>query len=149
VSTWTFNYDPTSQLDRVRILVGDTDENDPLISDEEIGLYLTGGYWAAGSDHLAAASVATAIAAKFARRADSLSAGGTSVNWAGLVDRYRTLAVELAEQGASAAGLSAAPFAGGISVGDVLAREADTDRVSPFFRRDTRPLAPRTTEVYR
>ena len=40
--------------------------------------------------------------------------------------------------------------AGGISVGDVLARELDTDLVAPLFTRDaTRPLAPRTTEVYR
>lgn len=147
--TWTYGSDPTVQLDRVRILVGDTDENDQLISDEEIGLYLTGGYWAAASDHLAAASVAGAIAAKFARRADSLSAGGTSVNWGGLVDRYRTLATELAERGALEAGLSAAPFGGGISISDVDARNADTDRVAPFFNRDTRPLAPRTTEVYR
>lgn len=147
--TWTFNYDPSVQLDRVRILVGDTDENDPLISDEEIGLYLTGGYWAEDSDHLAASRVAGAIAAKFAKRADSLSAGGTSVNWGGLVDRYRTMATDLAELGATEAGLSAAPFAGGISISDVDARNADTDRVSPFFNRDTRPLAPRTTEVYR
>lgn len=147
--TWTFGSDPTAQLDRVRILVGDTDEDDQLISDEEIGLYLTGGYWAAASDHLAAASVANAIAAKLARRADSLSAYGTSVNWSGLVQRYRTLATELAERGATEAGGSAAPYAGGTSVADVLSREADTDRVSPFFRRDTRPLAPRTTEVYR
>ena len=147
--TWTFNYDPSVQLDRVRILVGDTDENDPLISDEEISLYLTGGYWAEDSDHLAAARVAGAIAAKFARPADSLSAGGTSVNWAGLVERYRTMATELIALGATEAGLTAAPYAGGISVGDVLTRDADTDRVAPFFRRDTRPLAPRTTEVYR
>ena len=148
--TWTFHYDPSVQLDRVRILVGDTDEDDQLISDEEIGLYLTGGYWEAASDHLAAASVAGAIAAKFARRADSLSAYGTSVNWSGLVERYRALAIELTERGATEAGGSAAPFAGGISVGDVLARELDTDRVAPLFTRDaTRPLAPRTTEVYR
>lgn len=112
-------------------------------------MYLSGGYYEAASDHLAASSVANAIAAKFARRADSLNAGGTSVSWAGLVDRYRTLATELAARGASEAGGSAAPYAGGTSVGDVLSREADTDRVAPFFKRDTAPLAPRTTEVYR
>lgn len=147
--TWTWGADTTVQLDRVRILVGDTDENDPLISDEEIGLYLTGGYWEQDSDYLAAARVATAIAAKFARRPDSLSAGGTSVSWSQLADRYRTLATELADLASTESGFSAAPFAGGISQSDVLAREADTDRMPNFFRRDTRPLAPRTTEVYR
>lgn len=147
--TWTWNADPTAQLDRVRILVGDTDEDDQLISDEEIGLYLTGGYWAAASDHLAAASVANAIAAKFRRRATSVSEGGASVTWGQLYKHYTELAAELAERGATEGGGSAAPYAGGISVGDVLSRDADADRVAPFFRRDTRPLAPRTTEAAR
>lgn len=132
--TWTYNADPTVQLDRVRILVGDTDEDDQLISDEEIGAYLTGGYWAASSDYAAAASVADNIAAKMARRADSISAYGTSVTWAGLAKRYQTIAAQLRRKGGGGS-----IYAGGISRTDKDVQTDNTDNITPAFTRDSYP----------
>lgn len=131
--TWTYTPDFTTQRDRIRLLLGDTDSADPILTDEEIAVYSTGGYWAQSSDHLAAAALADNIAAEFARRADSLSAGGTSVNWSGLVDRYRSLAAKLRGRG------GAAIYAGGISQSDKDSQAANTDRVEPAFTRISYP----------
>lgn len=133
--------------DRVRLEIGDTDvAANAILQDEEIAYYLT-----AESDNVlqAAARAAYAIAARYAQRPDSLSAGGTSVSWSSLAERFRTLAASLTERATEEAGLSAAPYAGGISASDVLTRELDTDRVVPFFSRDQVPEEPKTTEVYR
>lgn len=64
----------STDLDRVRLMVGDTDVDDPLLTDDEIGVFVDGRQIAVyGSDDTvtnipaAAADAAEAIAAKFAR----------------------------------------------------------------------------------
>lgn len=76
--SWSYASDFSTQRDRIRLLIGDTDSADPLLSDAEIAVYGDGGQLAQANDHLAAAACCEAIASKFARRV-SLSAGGTSV----------------------------------------------------------------------
>jgi hypothetical protein len=90
--SWSFDEALSTDTDVVRYLAGDTDPNDPLVSDELIAVYLTGGALEQTSVRLAAAEVATAIAASFARRPLGISAGGTQVNWGVMVDRYTTIA---------------------------------------------------------
>lgn len=93
--TWSYSDALTEAKDRIRVLVGDTDEDDRLISDEAIALYLSGGAMEQASERLSAAHVAELIAATFARQAVSISAGGTAVNWGDQAKRFRDLAAAL------------------------------------------------------
>ena len=94
-----------SDKDAVRFLIGDTDSNDPLVTDEEIA-------WQLGQRvrvHLAASSCCVAIAAKFSRKADR-SVGNLRASFSQQADAYRTLAQDLEAQAADTAVLQ--PFAG-------------------------------------
>lgn len=93
--TWSYAVALSTEKDMVRAIVGDTDTTDQLVSDELIAIYLSGGTLAQATVQLAAAEVATVISAKFARKVNSLSAGGTSVNWGDIAKRYRDLADQL------------------------------------------------------
>lgn len=108
--TWSFDDSLATAKDRIRVLVGDTDADDPLISDEGIAMYLSGGALAQASERLSAAEVATAIAAKYARRATSISEGGASVNWGDLAKRYRDLAEQLRATDAAGDGTGSGLF---------------------------------------
>lgn len=99
--TWSLDESLPTAKDRVRVLVGDTDATDPLISDEGIAVFLSGGALEQTSERLAAAEVATAIAAKFARRPLSMKEGGGEVNWGVMVNRYTELAKQLREADAA------------------------------------------------
>jgi hypothetical protein len=61
--TWSYSGDPTTSLmDQVRFYIGDTDENNQLLSDEEVSSITTtysNPFWAAGV-------AANALAARFA-----------------------------------------------------------------------------------
>lgn len=126
--TWSYAQDFSLARDRVRLLVGDTDVTDPLVTDEEIALYTTGTF-AQPNDYLAAASVCDAIAAKMSRRAD-MSVGGASVSLSQQVSNYERKARELRRRSTSA------PYVGGTSIAAKDARETDTDRVVPAFTRE-------------
>ena len=124
--TWAYSGDPSvSTKDEVRFLIGDTDTTDQQISDEEITYAIAN----AGSTKLAAAIVARAIAAKYARFV-SKSVGDLSIQYAQRQQHYHDLADILQAEGNL---VSVAPYAGGISVADKTAQESDTDRVLPSF----------------
>lgn len=97
-----FTYDLATGIGRVRLLVGATDETDPLLQDEEIAVFLAGGGLAQGSERLSAAAVAEAIATKYVTRAQSISEGGATVNWGDQAKRYRDLADALRASAAAA-----------------------------------------------
>lgn len=76
--TWTYTGNPTaSPLDAVRLLIGDTVEAEPLLSDEEVLYFLT----QAGSVEGAAIRACEALASRFAREAD-IRVGELSVSLA-------------------------------------------------------------------
>lgn len=129
---WTYGPDFSLARDRIRVLIGDTDIEDQLVADEEITLYTTGQY-AQSSDLAAAIELGRFVLKKLARQAVRVSGGGTSVDLTARVDEFRKTLDDLIAKSAE----GAVPFAGGISKSDVEAREADTDRVSPFFTRTT------------
>lgn len=88
-----------SELDQVRLMVGDTDMSDPLLSDEEVGVFLTDRSITVDGTTTAnviaaAADAAQAIAAKFARDY-TFSEDGQSFNRAERVNHYRTLSESL------------------------------------------------------
>lgn len=122
--TWTYAGDPSmSDRDAVRFLVGDTDTDDQLVTDEEIAWQLTEEADVYG----AASTVAFAIAGRFARKADK-SVGDLRVSFSQQVQQYRELAITLRQrQGQSLA----EPYAGGISISGKRTVENDTDRVRP------------------
>jgi hypothetical protein len=71
--TWTYSGDPSaSAKDAVRFTIGDTDDTDELISDEEV-TYLISIHNGVG---MASVGAARAIAAKYSRKADQSRAVG-------------------------------------------------------------------------
>ena len=136
VSNFTWTGDPSaSNLEAVRYLVGDVDSDAPLVDDNAILWEIT--QWP--NLYSAAASVADSIAALLGRtqgmRADGVTYGDAA-------KEYRERAASLRARGATAGnGSSGATaggvYAGGISISDKQAREADTDRVPPSFTRQT------------
>jgi hypothetical protein len=101
--TWTYGNDPQhSRLDRIRLLIGDTDENQPLIGDEELNFSMKQHE----SDELAAADACDAIAARYC-------------NNPYLVKHYRQLAEELRDKAAR----QAKGFSGGIGKGPRFERD--------------------------
>lgn len=120
--SWTYSNAPaTVARDAVRLLVGDTDSTDQLVSDEEIT-------WAVaqGPTTLAAARIAEVIAGRFSRRADK-EVGDLSLRASQKAKAYLVLAQRLQVRANLVAGV---PYAGGISVSDKQDQEDDTDRVS-------------------
>lgn len=81
--TWTYDGPNGSAVDRVRLLIGDTDETDPLLQDEEIAFFLGE---AGDSIYQAAHDCCYAVGSKFARMATSKSVGDLSLSYS---DRAR------------------------------------------------------------
>lgn len=87
--TWSYSGDPSdSDKDTVRFLIGDTDTDDQLLSDEEITFTLT----EAGSVYQAAHDCAYAIASSFARAASSKSVGDMSISYTDRANAFYALA---------------------------------------------------------
>lgn len=134
----TFSYNPgSSAKDRVRLLIGDTDDQAATnlrLEDEEIEDLLemaTGTSEPVGVSGIkkAAADAADVLAAKFARQPEGSSSGPSP---------SRTRAQELRATAArlrleSQAG--AVPFAGGIRRSGKAAVAANTDRTPDAFRK--------------
>lgn len=90
--SWTFGNDPVnSRLDRIRIIIGDTEPSEPLIDDETL-LWIISNE---PNDLLAASKAASIIAARFARQAD-ISVGDLAVKFSQLADSFTELADRLA-----------------------------------------------------
>lgn len=112
--TWTYSGDPSaSEKDTVRFLIQDIDENEPLVSDEEITYAVDTWYELKGSLQYCAAVVADILSAKYTREA-SYSADGVSVNMAQAAQQFRDLAMALREQHKNLL-VGGSPDVGGIS----------------------------------
>jgi hypothetical protein len=131
--SFTYSGDPSeSDLDAVRYLVQDTVEDGHKTSDEEISWALT----QESGVYNAAALVCETIAARSAQSGGSWVRGRVEVRTDMVSTQYLALAKRLREQGSGIASITgSSAFAGGISVDDKTATEADTDRISPRFYR--------------
>lgn len=96
-TNFSYSGDPqsASRLDIVRLMIGDTDKTDPLLTDSEIEIALA----ASSVNTYAAAACADFIAAKFARHV-TVKIGTTSVSGAEKAKAYRELAKSLRSNGA-------------------------------------------------
>lgn len=125
--SWSYGNSPsTSATDAVRFLVGDTDTNDQLVTNEEVAYAIA----STSSSVQAAAMLARALQAKFARQADK-AVGDLRISASQRADAFMALAEQL--ESSAAVGAVPVPVAGGISILDKHAAEDDTDRVQPAF----------------
>lgn len=131
----SFSYDTTiaTDLDKVRLLLGDVTQSSALFSDEEIQALLDSG----GSPERVAADLARALGARFALKADK-RIGDLSISYSKISSTYFELADRLDKQSSvETLGI----YAGGIRVMDKKIDKLDTNKVQPRFRRDQFKIA--------
>jgi hypothetical protein len=139
----TWSYYPTklatSPKDQVRLMIGDVVSSDQQMFDEEINYLITtrSNVWGA------AAECCKVLAAKFSRSVDQ-AVGQAKVTFSQMSKAYIARATNFNMRAAAmGAGL---PYAGGISVTDMLNQMSNTDRVDPQFQigmtDDFLPVAP-------
>ena len=129
--SWTYDTALSANKDKVRFYAGDTDSAAAItVTDEEIGGLLT----LAGGARAAAALLCDHLAMRYAQRGQQLTDDiGQSVNYGDLAKQFTDRARVLRSQ----ASFGAVPFAGGISVAQKQAQQANTDRVTPAFSTTT------------
>lgn len=126
--TWTYSGDPNaSSIDAVRYIIGDTDETDQLLSDEEIQYSIDVN----GMTRHAASEACRAIAAKFARLMNR-SIGGLSADFGVKYEHYIQLADNILSKEEM---VPVGPFISGYSRSAKEAVETDSDRESIFGRK--------------
>lgn len=95
--SWTYSGDPaTNDKDKVRFLIGDTDQTDQLLQDEEITYLLS----ETPNVLLVASRAAKAIAAKFSRQADK-AVGDLRISLSQKAQAYMALAADLEKRAES------------------------------------------------
>lgn len=137
--SWT--YDPsdldtstdTGRVNTVRFLVGDTDENDQLLQDEEVSFSLN---QSGDNVYYAASYCAAALSSKFTKKVNTKLDGALSADYSDLSEKYRNLSFQLKQDALSKSGTAFGVYAGGISISDVDTVRDNTDRITPAFRRD-------------
>lgn len=129
--TWTYDDALGTDLDKVRSLCGDTNTQQPLLSDAQVtwALSLTSNLF------LAAAHCCDLIVAKYAREVDhNDGVGNTSRTQRH--QQYRDLAAQLRAQASTAGAAGLEMYAGGLSLAEADTDASDTDLVQPSFTRD-------------
>ena len=121
----------STPLDEVRHLIGDTDDDAPILTDAEI-MYELGK--AGDVVRTAALGCCRALMARYAGLADTTELD-LSVKASQLFDHYQALGNQLIADAAVTSLTHAVPYAGGLSVRDRNARNANTDRRVPFIDR--------------
>lgn len=125
--SWTYDETLLSEpLNHVRLLIGDTNANRPLLQDEEIDLFLQ----ESDSPLAAARRAAGALAARAAQEVDKW-VGDLKILASQRHRHYTLLEESLAKQ----AFRHAVPSAGGIRVSDKESMTGNDDLVSPYFFR--------------
>lgn len=131
---WSYAPSLPTNRDKVRLYIGDTDQSDQLMQDEELDGLLT----IYPRPIAAAAFACQTIAAKFSRYA-SKSVGPLSIQLQQRADAYNKQADlyrEMSGGGAAASGPVPKIYVGGISQSDKDTVEEDDDRTEPAFARE-------------
>lgn len=123
---WTYTNPSASDKDEVRFLIGDTDESDQLLSDEEINFLIDTWLTVHGTTFYVASIACETIAARLAREI-SYSADGVSVSLSELQAKYKQQAETLRMQHKEL-------FVGGApDVGGISAYEEQDIGIAPFI----------------
>jgi len=127
MATWHYSGNPSAtQRDAVRWHLGDVNEDEKLVYDEEIAYALSAERDLNG----AIALCAEAIEAMLRREAD-VKVGGLSVSLSDKADHFAALAKKYRSRSL----IYATPSVGGISIDEKDEQREDDDRVRPAFRR--------------
>lgn len=125
---WSYEADLPSDKDIVRLLIGDTDTDDRLLTDTEITYFIT----THGSLNRAASEACRAIAAMFAREM-SRSVGGLQADFSAKHRQYLALANSIdANQQLE----PVSPYVSGYSKAAKAIDLADDDREALIARKD-------------
>jgi hypothetical protein len=120
--TWSYSGDPTSSdLDAARLLIGDTDTDHQLLSDEELNFFVS----QYSNVYHAAALAAEALAARFAPSTEQ-KLGDWSAAYQQRYEHFRQLAIDLRKRTAR----QAYPYFGGVTP----LEDEDTEHVRRFKR---------------
>lgn len=121
--------DNGGRLNVVRLLIGDTIEDDQLVQDDEIIFALSQSI----NPYTAASWVCGVIAAKFAREVTTTISGTLREQLSDKINHYSQLQRDLEKQ-AKKFGSTLGVWAGGINRFDVANVEQDPTRVEPRFK---------------
>lgn len=128
--SFSYSGDPeNSKTDEVRFSLGDTQEADFVLSNEEINFLLKQNEDSINPTIIAACRK---IKAHFAHLCDE-SVGRVKITFSQKYKQFELLLEELIESNTR---MNVRPYAGGISVSDKETRENNQDRVKPAFRTD-------------
>ena len=122
----------SGRLNTVRLLLGDTDSNDQQVQNEEIAFALAQNN---NNVYYAGAWCARIVAAKYSRKVTTSIDNAISADYSDLAKQYKKLAESLEYQGKKS-GAVVGIKAGGITKSGIDAIRADTNRITPSFRRD-------------
>lgn len=122
----------SGRLNTVRLLLGDTDSNDQQVQNEEIAFALAQNN---NNVYYAGAWCARIVAAKYSRKVTTSIDNAISADYSDLANQYNKLAESLEYQGKKS-GAVVGIKAGGITKSGVDAIRANTNRITPSFRRD-------------
>jgi hypothetical protein len=126
---WTYSGNPAaSDKDAVRHLLGDTNEDDQQLSDEEIEWEIDN---AGGSVRTAASRAARSLGSRYSLQPSSKKVGDLAITYGDRSAAMSAIADALSDDTA----LVAVPIGGGISWNDKQNEERRTDRVPPSFKK--------------
>lgn len=130
----TFSYDASlsTDADKVRFHLGQTDSASSIIGDEEIRAVLADET----NIYLAAAVIADAIAGRYSLN-QNIRIDSFSVDFQGRAEAFRSLAVRLRAQAKTASGGLGSPFVGGVSISEMNSVRDDPDRNPSRFEMET------------
>ena len=126
--TWTYNASVSTDRDKIRLLIGDTDTTDQLLSDEEIDFVIT----QQPNVYYAAAQCCETVAGKFSRDV-STTLEGMSIAKRQRFENYLNMANNLRVMAMRA--LPSKPFAASIDKDDrdAYSHKENTNLVQPNF----------------
>ena len=120
-----FTNDPTNPIDRVRFLIGDTDPEVPLVSDQWYQYYLDQDY----SEKATALEIARRILAQYANTGWREREGLIEIYGRERFQSYMDWLKDTVNSGIVGAPM---PYAGGQSLQDMIDNDANVDNVRPW-----------------
>jgi hypothetical protein len=120
----------SGRTNTVRLLIGDVVTTDQQLQDEEI-IFALGEN--GNNVYLAAAYCCRLLASKYARLVDTQLDGALQASYSDRIKHYNLLFSQLTDLSKKTGGRGLGISAGGISILDMEAADADPDRVKPAF----------------
>lgn len=137
----SYTYDPTGldtttasgRLNVVRLLVGDNNETDQQLQDEEVVFALAQNN---NNVYFTAAFCARLLASKYARMVNTQLDGALEAEYSDRIKQYTLLAIQMTDMAKRMSGKNLGVAGGGISKIAIGIAEANPDRPTPAFKVD-------------